>query len=1048
MRHHRFQPAAGLSASGKIVLGSILFLVCLAFSADREPPIGRSVDLGDPVRQKIRQTQFLSDAGAGGTTVWESRYGTPGFVRGALTEASEERPEAIAARFLAQNRPLLKLSRSGNDFSLLRTERDDSGNAHVRFLHRYRGLPVWPEDVIVHVDPQGAVYCFNGNYREISLEEVQAAISREGAVRIAETGFPCRQGVEATAELVVYTFHVEEPVLAWKIWLHSRTAYPYRYLVFVDARSGTIVNSIDMAISGRPATSTGFIWNNQVPNGQAVTINTWRDDDGRIYLLDASKPMFPGTLDLDTFRGILLIMETNHTDTSVSGKTYPAFDPDNDNVFDDTSEVVEAGQASYGIGKTYDYFRNTHGRNSIDGAGMGIRVFVNFRSEPKQGLDNAFWDGKEIVLGDGGQVTSNWAGALDLLAHEFTHGVTEYSSNLVYQFESGALNESMSDVFGVCVERANWLIGEGIIRPGQAPALRSMSDPHNGQNSADSPFWQPAHMREFQNYPANRDNGGVHKNSSIPNLAFYHTASAITLAKAEKVWYRGYRYMTQNTDFKGARQAFEQSAIDLYGAGSAELAAVRKAFEDVGISSNTQQPSGSFYLYYPMATSFDHYGKKFQGYYSFTNPQDAETQYNVEEFKKDGTRVASSGSATLSAKAMKYYKVNDATSFVKVTSNKRLIGFGETVTADGRSWACTSASENYSNGVFIPHITYPLKEGWFTLCGVSNVTNVPSSVMYVDNADKVNTLEMNGLNKSLFFDFYDSLYLPIHGGMPDTSRLGGLWGLIANYDLKADKVLEANMVAGEMFGTIQGNSLAALTLSSESSRSLLFSHITSTRQGWWTGIALICLQDDPNPNDAVTTAPIKVTAFSAAGKVLKETITRIPYLGKTVQIADTWKEGNEYLVPEGTVWLLVSYMAEGNYLSGYELFGALNSSSGDTVAGIEAAARVSKKLLFPQVLTGSVDGSPYWTGIAVINPNDSTASLTYRLFDPAGRLVKTASKTVGPNRKDLGLVSDLFGTQNLFGWVEVESSNNITGFAVFSYQDGRSTAGLSPFLGF
>ena len=1024
----------------------IIGLFCLCFASDQSPRRDQPLSIKEPILQGIRQVQFHAGSEVAGVAIWESRFGTPSFIRGILTEAAEEQPEVIAGRFLAQNRALLKLNDQRNDFSLFRTDRDEPGLSHVRFMHRYQGIPVWPEDVIVHVNPLGNVYCFNGTYQEISLPDIRAVVSQEEAITIATKSFPCKMGIDAAAELVVYNFHVDLPVLAWKVALNPKQIYPYRYLVFIDARSGGLINSIDMVMTGSPTTSTGFIWNNQVPNGQAVPINTWRDDDGKVYLLDASKAMFPGTLDLETLRGIILILETNHTDSSVSGKTYPAFDPNNDNIFNDTIEVVESGQASYIISKTYDYFKNTHNRNSIDGSGMGVKVFANFRSEPGQGMDNAFWNGKEIVLGDGGEFTSNWAGAMDLAAHEFTHGVTDYTSNLVYQFESGALNESMSDVFGACVERVNWLIGEGIIRPGKGPALRNMADPHNGQSSPDNSFWQPAHMRELQNYPANRDNGGVHKNSSIPNLAFYNAANAISLGKAEKIWYRGYRYMTQNTDFKGARKAFEQAAIDLHGQNSAELAAVRKAFDDVGITSTTQQPTGNYYLYYPMATSFEHYGKKYQGYYSFTNPEDSAVQYSVEEFKMDGTRVLSSGTLTLNARAMKYYKVNDATNFVKVTSAKRLIGFGETITQDGRNWACTNASENYSNGVFIPHITYPKKDGWFTLCGVSNVANVPSSVIYLDNADQGATIDINAPNKTWFFDFYDHLYLPILGGMPDTSKLGGLWGLIANYDLKANKVLEANMTAGEMFGTVSGNALAALTLSSESARTLLFSHITSPKQGWWTGIALICLQDDPNPKDAVTTVPIKVTAYNTNGKAIKETITRIPYMGKMVQVADSWKEGNEYIVPDDTVWLLVTYMAEGNYLSGYELFGAMASSGGDTVAGIEAANRVSKKLLFPQVVTGLVDDSEFWTGIAVINPNDSPANLTYRLYDQNGRLVKTANKSVGPNKKDLGLVSDLFGAVNLFGWIEVESSNNITGFAIFAYADGRSTAGISPFL--
>ena len=174
------------------------------------------------------------------------------------------------------------------------------------------------------------------------------------------------------------------------------------------------------------------------------------------------------------------------------------------------------------------------GRNSIDDRGMRLDGYVH------RGVryNNAFWDGREMVFGDGdGRIFSDFTGSLDVIGHELTHGVTEYTANLEYHVQSGALNESMSDVFGSLVkqwvaqqtaDQADWLIGADIFTPGMdADALRSLSRPGEAyDNELLGKDPQPAHMRDFVELPDTEDgdNGGVHINSGIPNKAFYLAA--------------------------------------------------------------------------------------------------------------------------------------------------------------------------------------------------------------------------------------------------------------------------------------------------------------------------------------------------------------------------------------------------------------------------------------------------------------------------------------------------------------------------------------------
>ena len=176
----------------------------------------------------------------------------------------------------------------------------------------------------------------------------------------------------------------------------------------------------------------------------------------------------------------------------------------------------EGVSAHYNAGQSYEYFLTVHGRNSINGAGESIVSVVNVADENGNSLGNAFYNGLAIWYGNGDNTFFPLGRALDVAGHELTHGVVENSANLIYQNESGAMNESFSDIFGAMIDREDWLIGEDVVRPGVFPggALRSLEDPHNGASFGDlGRGWQPKHTNE--RFTGSEDNGGVHINSCL-----------------------------------------------------------------------------------------------------------------------------------------------------------------------------------------------------------------------------------------------------------------------------------------------------------------------------------------------------------------------------------------------------------------------------------------------------------------------------------------------------------------------------------------------------
>jgi Zn-dependent metalloprotease len=266
-------------------------------------------------------------------------------------------------------------------------------------------------------------------------------------------------------------------------------------------------------------------------------------------------------------------------------------------------------EAYDGAGATYNLYWDVYQRNSVDDAGMILDSTVHYQV----GYDNAFWNGQQMVYGDGDEdlppaqrLFNRFTIAIDVIGHELTHGVTQFTGGLNYSFQSGALNESFSDVFGSLVKQrslgqtaasADWIIGEGLFTSNvNGVGIRSMKAPGTAY---DDPVLgkdpQPAHMDNYVNTTS--DNGGVHINSGIPNHAFYLAAVEIggsAWEKAGRIWYVTLRDRIQpGSSFQDAANLTFAVAGELYGDNSPEQMAVVHGWAGVGITVGDSGGQGS-----------------------------------------------------------------------------------------------------------------------------------------------------------------------------------------------------------------------------------------------------------------------------------------------------------------------------------------------------------------------------------------------------------------------------------------------------------------------
>ncbi|WP_404452272.1 M4 family metallopeptidase [Virgibacillus necropolis] len=490
-----------------------------------------------------------------------------------------------AKQFLNKNKGLFNMKNGKSQFKVKKTKKDKIGMKHVSMEQTVNGVPVEGSEVIVHYGKSGSVQSVNGYYNR-ALEETdlstKASISKQKALETAKdkVSAPDVLPYEPTAELVIYPFNGENH-LAYKTNVNFLGKEPGNWYVYVDAHSGEVIDKINTLMDVgqyKASKGSGIGVLGDKRNLHISHKNTPGDNKGTMFFLN--------DISHENLEGIRTYDLNNQWNAPFPGELFS----NQDAAFHDKYDRA-AVDAHYNSEKVYEYYLEEHDRNSIDGEGMAIISSVHFGKN----YNNAFWNGEQMTYGDGdGDFFISLSAGLDVAAHEMTHGVTTHTAGLRYRNQSGSLNESFSDIFGALVDEEDWELGEDImgdeaVASGRT-SLRSLDTPSKYLVSED--FWEygdgsgtyPSHMDQYYDLPLSLDNGGVHINSSIFNHAAYLIGTQIGKDKLGHIYYRALvHYLTPNSDFKDARDAVVQSAVDLYGDGSEEAQASANGFDEVGI---------------------------------------------------------------------------------------------------------------------------------------------------------------------------------------------------------------------------------------------------------------------------------------------------------------------------------------------------------------------------------------------------------------------------------------------------------------------------------
>lgn len=513
---------------------------------------------------------------------WNEKASVPVFVKERFSEKFSSSTAANALNYVKKNQDKIGLTNPDKNLKIKSTQKDKLGMTHVRFNQSVNGVNVEGSEVIVHFNEKNEVVSVNGRINQTIADDgvdTTASLSSDDALKAAlsSVNAPEELTYEPTAELVVLPFEGKN-YTAYKVNVNFMGDTPGNWFVFVDAKTGEVIDQYNGLMHADEQTQKGA--------GKGV-----HGDHRELHISQVKEPNSGTKFALADYShenpGGIVTYDAKNDNTSSNDTVYlgnsAAFISDYDRA---------AVDAHYNSEKVYEYYLNEHDRNSLDGEGMAIISKVHFGNN----YNNASWNGRWMTYGDGdGKFMISLSAGLDVAAHEMTHGVISHSANLVYRNQSGALNESFADIFGALIDDSDWEMGEDIMAPEAKAAgstvLRSLSNPNgvivaNEQRRAYSTNGgvYPDHMDEFYNMPTSVDGGGVHVNSSITNHAAYLIGQEIGREKLGQIYYRALTvYLTPNSNFSDARQATVQSAIDLYGEGSAEEAAVTKGFDSVGI---------------------------------------------------------------------------------------------------------------------------------------------------------------------------------------------------------------------------------------------------------------------------------------------------------------------------------------------------------------------------------------------------------------------------------------------------------------------------------
>jgi len=483
-----------------------------------------------------------------------------------------------------------------------RAVREDTlvpGRSHERFDQYFRGVRVYGADLARQRTAGGQTVSIFGTVYDGIDVDTEPALPQAAAKRRIEALGGAALGEARQPELVVLPLDGGGFALAW----HERVLSPTAGTLmawFIDADTGAVLKTRnELRTQSAVGRGTGVLGDDK-----KVSVSP---NSGRFLTRDELRP--PDVLTFDMKGNVERVLAFLNGQLSLNNTDLAS---DDDNVWTDGAAVDAHAYAGF----TYDYYFKRFGRRGLNDNNSRILSLVHPVRRQDIGtadpfiiglfyVNAAYFGSGVIVYGEGlpagvtagGQSWDYVSGALDIVTHELTHGVTEFTSDLFYEGESGALNESFSDIMGAGAEfffqergagslRGDWLIGEDVIRPG---GLRSMSNPAS--------YGDPDHYSV--RFTGTGDNGGVHSNSGIPNLAFYlaveggahpRTGAAVqgvgfaNREQIEKIFYRAVtQLMPASANFSQARAITLQAARDLYGAGSAPERAVSQAWDAVGV---------------------------------------------------------------------------------------------------------------------------------------------------------------------------------------------------------------------------------------------------------------------------------------------------------------------------------------------------------------------------------------------------------------------------------------------------------------------------------
>ena len=590
------KPPAKCRHAVSVALLLLLALPAYAYRSGEKGKPDETVADAQPKTGAIRkasadQRSAAESAEASGIKLeWHPRLGTPFSIRGpglgqrgaysggkGLAPRGVGRYEEDAVAVMDNLTRLYGIRNAEKEFAAKRVEEDSLGFHHVRLTQLHQGLRVFGGEVLVHFDQSGKAYQVNGQYIPDIQVEVVPKIDVDQAVSAAQGDLAARgkeqRALEAKPTLVVFAQEVE-PQLAFELTLlHADPkAGPERWRYWIDANSGKVLLRYNDIKTACPTTNgvhtpvTGSILAGE--GGQTISVTGWRENTGYYYLNNTNRHW--------------LVLNA-----ATSG--YPDY---NTCAYRSTNNWGTSDRAEMSAARNFDliqrYWTEVMGRNSFNNSGANARANVH----EGIGYVNAYWDGSAFYFGDGDGVEANSLAVLDVCGHEYAHAVTEYSANLDYFYESGALNESFSDIFGAGVEfyaqadgralypsrspgTADWLCGEDCWL--SSVALRDMRNPRNTA-TVGAGNEQPSRYRGTYWYSGSGDNGGVHVNSGVQNFFFYllseggsgnndgivYSVTGIGVTNAEGLASRALTvYCTPNTDYQAVRSAWMSAAMDL-----------------------------------------------------------------------------------------------------------------------------------------------------------------------------------------------------------------------------------------------------------------------------------------------------------------------------------------------------------------------------------------------------------------------------------------------------------------------------------------------------